>query len=92
VLAPGSYLAVSHGAAEGFDQAQAQAVQGVYRGTTTPGGLRTRAQIATFFDGFKLVDPGLVWVSAWRPEPDDPEDYSARPELSGILAGVGRKP
>jgi SAM-dependent methyltransferase len=92
VLAPGSYLAVTHGAAEGFDRAEAQAVQGVYQSTSTPGGLRTRAQIATFFDGFELVDPGLVWVSQWRPEPEGPEDFGARPELSGILAAVGRKP
>jgi SAM-dependent methyltransferase len=91
-LAPGSYLVVAHGAAEGFDQAEAQAVQGVYRSTTTPGGLRTREQIAAFFDGLKLIDPGLVWAPEWRPAPEDPDDFAADPQRSGILAAVGRKP
>jgi hypothetical protein len=92
-LAPGSYLAVSHGASGGFDAGQAEAVQNVYQSTATPGGLRSGPEIADFFGDFELVDPGLVWVSQWRPEPDPiDEGFGGDPRRSGILAGVGRKP
>jgi hypothetical protein len=52
--------------------------------------MRSRADIQRFFDGFNLVDPGLVYVPAWRPDspadlPDDPAKYPG-------LVGVGRKP
>jgi hypothetical protein len=30
---------------------------------------RTREQVARFFDGTDLVEPGLVRVEEWRPEP-----------------------
>jgi S-adenosyl methyltransferase len=46
---------------------------------------RTRAQIIQLFSGFDLIDPGLVSIPEWRPEP--------RPYPPGEvwgLAGVGR--
>jgi hypothetical protein len=88
-LAPGSALAISHASVEGFTAGQAKAVQGVYEGTTTPGGLRTRAGIERFFTGFDLVEPGLVWMPRWRP--DSPDDVGEDPSRFGLLAGVGRK-
>jgi hypothetical protein len=33
---------------------------------------RSRADIARFFDGFTLVEPGLVRPAQWRPDLDDP--------------------
>lgn len=93
-LVPGSWLVVSHGAAEGFIAGEAKAVQGVYQQrTATPGGLRTRDQVLEFFgDGFEIVEPGLVWVPQWRPQPDrDPGVFDGEPEKSGLHAVVGRK-
>jgi hypothetical protein len=93
-LAPGSYLTLSHGAVEGFDPAALAVAEQVYRGTSGPtGGLRTRAQIAEFFGDFVPVDPGLVWLSQWHPDPvlHSREDRE-HPERSAFLAGVGRKP
>ncbi len=90
LLAPGSVLVVSHLAVEGLSAAEWNGGASVYRGTTTPGQhLRDRAGIAQFFDGFKLVDPGLVWLPQWRPE--HPDDVGERPERSALLAGVGRR-
>lgn len=62
-LAPGSYLALSHvdrtprvvSAARVYDRASAPAVP------------RSHGEVRRFFDGFKLVGPGLVQVPAWRP-------------------------
>ncbi len=46
-------------------------------------------QVLGLFDGLDLVEPGLVLVHQWRPDPaDDPAEY---PEV-GILGGVARKP
>ncbi|WP_439681623.1 SAM-dependent methyltransferase [Embleya sp. MST-111070] len=34
------------------------------------GRVRTRAEIDAFLDGYALLDPGLVDVAQWRPDPD----------------------
>ena len=47
-------------------------------------------QITALFDGYELVEPGLVYLPQWRPEPDGPG--VERPERFPGLAGVGRKP
>ena len=47
---------------------------------------RNREQVARFFDGTDLVEPGLVRVEEWRPEPG-PGDT----ERSPLWCGVGRK-
>jgi hypothetical protein len=92
-LAPGSYLVISHPVVEGIDAQAATKVQAVYQQTTTPGGLRTRAEVQRFFDGFALVPPGLVWVPQWHPEDDaeDNEPPTANAHRVGMLAGVGCK-
>jgi hypothetical protein len=93
VLAAGSYLAISHPITEAVDARTASQVQEVYQQTTTPGGLRTRAEVQRFFDGFVLVPPGLVWVAQWRPEDraHHGELPADNPGQVGMLAGVGRK-
>jgi S-adenosyl methyltransferase len=52
---------------------------------------RTRAQIMKLFDGLELVDPGLVLVPAWRPDPATP-GVRDHPVLQLACAGVARKP
>ena len=51
--------------------------------------LRTREEIAGLFDGFDLVEPGLVWLPEWRP--DSPADVPENPEQYWALVGVGRR-
>jgi S-adenosyl methyltransferase len=70
---PGSYLALSHMT----DEAHPEAAEGLFRMTqdlhwNTPLISRSRADIARFFDGFTLVEPGLVRPAQWRPDLDDP--------------------
>ncbi len=88
-LAPGSYLVVCHATSES-KPAVAQAIEKVYsRGVTASGHIRSRAEILRFFDGFDLVDPGLVYMPAWRP--DSPDDVPADPSRLWALAGVAQK-
>ena len=72
-VAPGSYLALSHMTRE----AHPEAAEGLFRISqdlhwNTPLISRDRADIARFFDGFTLVEPGLVSPAQWRPDLDDP--------------------
>jgi SAM-dependent methyltransferase len=87
-MAPGSYLLVSHATADGQPPEVVEA-QRLSSRTATEIVLRPRAAIAAYFTGFSLVEPGLVAIPQWRPEPGDPVDE--RPEQVGAYAGVGRK-
>ncbi len=88
-LAPGSRLVVSHACRDAQPDAALAATEAVYRSkVAAQGRARTREEIARFFDGFTLVDPGLVWMAQWRP--DSPEDVPEPPEKFWFLAGVGQ--
>jgi SAM-dependent methyltransferase len=89
-LAPGSCLVVSHGTDEG-KPGVAQAAEKVYQRTVTANlRMRPRPDILRFFDGFELVDPGLVPMPYWRP--DSPAELPQDPgKFWGGLAGVARK-
>jgi SAM-dependent methyltransferase len=89
-LAPGSYLVLSHATNESRPEL-VQAAQKVYSDRApAQGRTRSRAEILRFFDGFDLVDPGLVYVPQWRP--DSPADVPSDPSALWFLVGVGRKP
>ncbi len=49
--------------------------------------LRSRAQVARFFDGLDLVEPGAVQISKWRPR-SEPEALAP----AAFWGGVARKP
>lgn len=84
----GSYLLISHATADGQppEVVEAQRLSGK---TGTDIVLRSRAEIARYFAGFHLVEPGLVFIPEWRPDPAEPA--MAHPERVGAYAGVGRK-
>ncbi|WP_406341327.1 SAM-dependent methyltransferase [Streptomyces sp. NBC_00648] len=88
-LAPGSLLILTHAAYEGIPLSEDRAggAVGVYRNIRNPLVMRTSDEIATFFDGFEMVAPGLVQMPMWRPEssPEQEDPYA----FSGF-AGVGR--
>ncbi|MET9361070.1 SAM-dependent methyltransferase [Streptomyces sp. NPDC006632] len=89
-LAPGSLLVLTHASYEGIPLSEEEAggTVGVYRNIKNPLVMRSREEVAGFFDGFTMVEPGLVSMPLWRPENDtDQEDPYA---FSGF-AGVGRK-
>lgn len=87
-MAPGSVVAITHASGERNyeDMVRAKELTGK---TPTPATLRTRSQIEMFFDGFDIVEPGLVWVNEWRP--DIPES-GENDERMTFYAGVGQKP
>jgi S-adenosyl methyltransferase len=82
----GSLVALSH-PTQDFDPASMeQVVQAARQGhmTLVP---RDRAACARFFEGWEMVEPGLVPVMSWRPDGEPPAD----PESAYYWAGVARK-
>ncbi|MGW7367407.1 SAM-dependent methyltransferase [Streptomyces sp. NPDC054841] len=89
-LAPGSLLVLTHASYEGIPvpKEQAGGAVGVYEDIRNPLVMRSREEIQQFFDGFTMIEPGLVSMPDWRPDtPAAQEDPYA---FSGF-AGVGRK-
>lgn len=85
-LAPGSYLAISHGSAD--DPAVLAELNAFFNERTGGrfGRFREKAKIAAFFDGLELIEPGLTNVTEWRGS-GEPLETSAF-----LYGGVGRKP
>lgn len=89
---PGSYLAVSHAAAEHLHEGAAEKLNQVYadagnRGVTQ----RPLPEVRRFFDGLELAEPGVTGIAAWRPDiraAQPAESNSGRPLFYG---GTGRK-
>jgi hypothetical protein len=83
----GSYLAISH---IGSDLYQAETQQGLADVTDRTAQhqiiWRSREQVARFFEGTDLVEPGLVRVEEWRPA-----TATADPQRSSFWCAVGRK-
>ena len=93
-VVPGSYLIASHVTADGLpvSQEQTEAVVDRYRQkTATTAAGRSHAEVERFFTGLELVDPGVVWVSEWRPEPGEPDPTAGDPPRSMTYGGVARK-
>ncbi|MEV6772441.1 SAM-dependent methyltransferase [Nocardia sp. NPDC051030] len=86
---PGSYVAISHltSATRPHDAAKL----GANSANVSKVGIqfRDRESITAFFDGWELVEPGVVELPLWRPESD--RDQHEVPGRSLGLAGVGRK-
>ena len=82
----GSYLAISHMASDisagQVAAAKARLDQMMYQ----QGAYRTQAEVARFFDGLELVQPGVVPIQKWRP---DSEMEASRAAV--LWGGVGRK-
>jgi SAM-dependent methyltransferase len=89
-LAPGSVLVVTHATLQfGPTPSGQRGVQAVYQRTGTPLIMRTKEEVERFFDGFELVDPGVVPLPHWRPEAPLSDDDD--PAVLHGLAGVGLK-
>ena len=97
LLSTGSYLALSHGTADGVPESRAAAMEKYARmsdQSSTPVVWRPRAQINELFGDLELVEPGVTWTPLWHPEEstaDTPSIEFTSPSDSVVWAGVGRK-
>jgi hypothetical protein len=84
-LPPGSHLVLSHATGD-FHGDRADDVAAVYKNATASLTPRSHAEVLALFDGFDLVEPGLVQVHEWRP--DEHTQVPDRPV--GVYGAVGR--
>jgi hypothetical protein len=88
-VAPGSHLVISHLTSARRPEETARLSSEVAQRDRISLVFRPQEQIASFFGDFSLVEPGLVELSRWRP---DPLEHDAGPAGSSLyFAGVGRK-
>jgi hypothetical protein len=66
-MAPGSYLVLPRVTTDGLPAELLDRIELVYEGSTSPSRPRSRDEIARFFDGLDLPEPGLVRPGRWRP-------------------------
>jgi len=89
-LAPGSFLMLSDPIIENDDSVLAESARRMNEGMggKTTQTRRAPADIARYFDGLELFEPGLVPLNRWRPGPDEPAAERDIP----ALAAIARKP
>lgn len=78
---------MSHASLEGEAERAEEATE-QFRSRVTDFSMRTRAEIGDLLSGVELVDPGVVYLTEWRPEDGevDPD-----PKRMSTFAAVGRK-
>ncbi|GAP52821.1 SAM-dependent methyltransferase, partial [Streptomyces azureus] len=88
-LPAGSHLVISDSTAT--SEGMIAASEAYNESGAVPYHVREVAEIAGFFDGLELVEPGVVRVPEWRPEPSE---GAVGEDAAGVDAycGVGRKP
>jgi SAM-dependent methyltransferase len=86
-LAPGSYLVISHATADSFHELD-DAIQAYSNASSTMHN-RTRAQVEALFTGLDLVEPGVVWLPQWHPDPGT--GLAGDPGRSLCWCGAARK-
>jgi hypothetical protein len=99
LMAPGSYLAISHitddGVAPELDQKLVD-LKAMYDNSSSSDAIwRSQPEISALFGDFEMVEPGMTWISLWRPEetgPNAPVVKFSTPNQSVGYCGVGRKP
>jgi S-adenosyl methyltransferase len=83
----GSYLTITHGNRDGGDRSRQTETGEVLDRTPTSIHLRGADELAALVAGMEIVEPGIVPVTDWHPEPDG--DDSPQP---GVIAVVARQP
>ncbi|WP_327087804.1 SAM-dependent methyltransferase [Nonomuraea sp. NBC_01738] len=89
-LPEGSYLVLSHVCSD-IQPKAARPVERVYKGASAQFVARTSPDIIALFDGYDVIDPGVVNLPMWHPgEPAELAPFRDAPPY--FLCGVARKP
>ncbi|WP_329114857.1 SAM-dependent methyltransferase [Streptomyces sp. NBC_01465] len=88
-LPSGSYVVVSHVTGD-FDLAGAAKAAALYRERGMTLRLRTRAEVAAFFEGLELVEPGVELAAEWKSDLGEAVPVAGDEPIPGWV-GVARK-
>lgn len=83
-LAPGSYLAISHGAADIDADNMAELARRLSERSHETFVWRTHEQVTRFFAGLDLIEPGVVLLDHWHPDPTAPPSDRVVPSYGAI--------
>jgi hypothetical protein len=86
-VVPGSHLAFSHVVAD--DRADADKLTRFYTERGMEWKTRTPAEITPWFADLEVVEPGLLPVRRWRPDPDQPPLAEVDAPLRGYVGTSG---
>ncbi|HEX4725290.1 MAG TPA: SAM-dependent methyltransferase [Pseudonocardiaceae bacterium] len=86
-LAPGSYLVMSHAASAGRAIDRVRDAAEVFSANVGGFYLRSQEEVASMFGDLRFVRPGLVNMSEWHPDPDDPTPSA---DMHHGYAGIAR--
>ncbi|MGP4018686.1 SAM-dependent methyltransferase [Saccharopolyspora sp. 5N708] len=98
LLSSGSYLAISHGTADGVPEVRKREMAEfgkMYDKSATPVLWRPHDEIEKFFGDLPLVEPGMTWTPLWHPEESGenaPVIEFDSPNDSVVWVGMARKP
>ena len=85
---PGSYLVLGQPASDIFSERMAEAQSRFRRQVGGANVLRSHEQVSSFFRGLELIEPGVVQLPQWQPDPGS--ELPAEPVP--FWCGAGRKP
>jgi len=85
-----SYVAVIHSTLDGYKPTSAEESDRLLK-LASAARHRDKVDIAKFFEGLKVVEPGMVYSPRWRPESKEDLFYD-EPWRAFGYGGVGRKP
>jgi hypothetical protein len=94
-VAPGSYIALSHGVVDKLPEGTGERIADIYRHASATAHPRTEAEVRRLFAGLELVppydgaQPAVTYGGLWGAE--DPEAADTEGSRS-LLVGVARKP
>ncbi|MGI5506725.1 SAM-dependent methyltransferase [Lentzea sp. CA-135723] len=89
-LAPGSYLGLSHTCRDPFMLAAVGLFGAMYGDQPLPEfTFRYPEQVVQFFDGMEVLQPGVVPIPLWEPDPGEAQDRN--PENFHGCGGLARK-
>jgi hypothetical protein len=86
---PGSYLAISHGVVDDAPDVADLADQ--YEPSSQHWKPRRRDQVVGLFDGYDLVEPGVVRLVDWRPDDDSDDPANPDPADRIMIGGLGQR-
>lgn len=92
-LVPGSHLAISHFHNPGAERPDAAAIaaasEKLFNESFGTGRWRHREEVLAYFGDFQLIEPGLVSLPEWRPDPETSRQQDLGHHLS--VGGVAHK-
>jgi hypothetical protein len=91
-MAPGSFLILQHASHDSQPDDTIKMLQMWNANSPEPMYWRTHDDIENLFDGFTILEPGVVPLPLWRPDAEERERAAQNPERYASYAAVGTKP